>query len=93
MFENTHALPVIDTIRRRGIDLRREHASLSSLMWEIERTFSILEEILRCENIWYTRNRDYYTAIGLKTIVSNLMVISNMNSGENPRELIKNVVC
>jgi hypothetical protein len=64
VFENTHALPVIDTNRRRGIvperlqvnrkiciDLRREHASPYSLRWEIEPTFSILEEILQCENI------------------------------------------
>ena len=65
VFENTHAFPVIDTNRRRGIvperlpvnrkiciDLRREHASPYSLMLEIEPTFSILEEILQCENIW-----------------------------------------
>ena len=61
--------------RRIGIDLRREYASLYSLRWEIERTFSILEEILRCENIWYTKNRDYGTAMGLKAIAYNLMVI------------------
>ena len=46
VFENTHALPVIDTNKRRGIvperlsvnrkigiDLRREYASLYSLRW------------------------------------------------------------
>ena len=55
VFENTHALPVIDTNKRRGIvpdklpmnrkigiDLRKEYASLYSLRWEIERTFSIV---------------------------------------------------
>ena len=64
VFENTHALPVIDTNKRRGIrperltmnrkigiDLRNEYAALYSLRWEIERTFSILEEIMQCENV------------------------------------------
>jgi transposase len=59
IFDNTHSTPVIDTNRRRGIvpgrlsvnrrigiDLRKEYASLYSLRWEIERTFSILEEIM-----------------------------------------------
>ena len=65
VFENTHSLPIIGTNRRRGIvlqrlsvnrkigiDLGREYSSLYSLRWEIERTFSILEEILKAENIW-----------------------------------------
>ena len=64
VFENTHAIPVIDTNKRRGIirerlsmnrkigiELRREYSSLYSLRWEIERTFSILEEIMKAENI------------------------------------------
>ena len=68
--------------RKIGIDLRREYASLYSLMWEIERTFSILEEILQCENVWYTKNRDYDSAMGLKAIAYNLMVISNIEAGE-----------
>jgi hypothetical protein len=106
VFENTHALPVIDTNKRRGIvperlsmnrkigiDLRREYASLYSLRWEIERTFSILEEIMQCENIWYTRNRSYDTAMGLKAIAYNLMVISNGEAGEKPREIMKIVTC
>ena len=102
VFENTHALPIIDTNKRRGIipdrlpvnrkigiELRREHTALYSLRWEIERTFSIIEEILNCENIWYTRKRDYDSAIGLKAIAYNLMVLSNIRSGENPRGIIK----
>ena len=48
-----------------GIDLRREYSSLYSLRCEIERTFSILEEIMRAENIWYNRNRSYDAVIGL----------------------------
>jgi len=106
IFENTHSLPIIDTNRRRGIvlqglsvnrkigiDLRREYASLYSLRWEIERTFSILEEIMRAENIWYVRNRSYDAAIGLKAIAYNLMIVSNTESGEKPREIMKIVSC
>ena len=79
--------------RRIGIDLRREYASLYSLRWQIERTFSILEEIMKTENIWYVKNRDYDTAMGLKAIAYNLMVVSNMKSGEKAREIKKIVVC
>jgi transposase len=106
ILENTHALPVIDTNKRRGIvdnrlpvnrkigiDLRKEHASMYPLRWEIERTFSILEEIMKAEYIWYTVNRDYDTAIGLKAIAYNLMVISNRELGEKPRGIMKIVNC
>jgi hypothetical protein len=106
VFENTHSLPIIDTNRRRGIiperlpmnrkigiDLRREYSSLYSLRWEIERTFFILEEIMRAENIWYVRNRSYDTAIGLKAIAYNLMIISNIKMGNKPREIMKIVSC
>jgi IS4 transposase len=88
IFENTHALPVIDTNKRRGIrserltmnrnmgiDLRKEYSSLYSLRWEIERTFSILEEIMNSENIWYVNKRSYDHAISFKIIAYNLMVI------------------
>ena len=106
VFENTNSLPIIDTNRRRdiiperlpmnrniGIDLRREYSSLYSLRWEIERTFSILEEIMRAENIRYVRNRSYDTAIGLKAIAYNLMIVSNVKAGEKPREIMKIVSC
>ena len=106
IFENTHSTPVIDTNRRRGIiperlsmnrrigiDLRKEYASLYSLRWEIERTFSILEEIMKTENIWYVKNRDYDIAMGLKAIAFNLVIVSNMKSGEKAWEIKKIVVC
>lgn len=80
-FENTHALPIIDTNERKniiperllvngriGINLRRESASLYSLRLEIGCAFSILEEVLKCENILYTMNMDYDTAIHLYAI-------------------------
>ena len=41
------------------------------MRWEIERTFSILEEIMGSENIWYVSNRDYDTASDLKEIADN----------------------
>ena len=91
VFENTHSIPVIDTNKRRGIvtdrlsvnrrigiDLRREYSSLYSLRWEKVRTFSILEEIMKTENLWYIKKRSYDTAIGLKAIAYNLMIISNI---------------
>ena len=84
MFENTHALPIITINKRRGIvngglrvnrktgsDLRREYASLNPLIREIEHNSSILEEIVKIEYIWYTMNRNYDTAIDLKTIAYN----------------------
>ena len=79
--------------RKVGIDLRREYSSLYSLRWEIERTFSILEEIMRAENIRYVRNRSYDTAIGLTAIAYNLMIVSNIKMGNKPREIMKIVSC
>lgn len=100
VFENSHSIPVIDTNKSRGIvperllvncmvgiDLRREFSSLYSLRKEIELIFTILEETLRCENVWYTENRNYYTAIDLKIIAYNLMVLSNIEAGENPSKI------
>ena len=76
IFENTHAIPVIDTNRRRGIiedrltfnrklgiALRKKESSRYKLRWEIERTFSILKEILEMEYIWYVGNRNYHVSI------------------------------
>ena len=99
---NAHTLSIIDTNKKRrivpkrllvnrriGIGLRTEYSSLYSLRWEIERTFSILEEIMKAENIWYTENRSYDTAIGLKAIVYKLMLISIIKAGKKPREIMK----
>ena len=106
VFENTHTIPIIDTNKRRGIvndrlpvnrkigiDLRKEYASMYPLRWEIECTFSILEEILKCENVRYTINRDYDTAMGIKAIAYNLMIISNRELGEKQRKIMKIVSC
>ena len=64
-----------------------------SLRWEIERTFSILEEILQSENIWYTRNRNYDSAIDLRIIAYNLMVMSNTETGNKLREIMRIASC
>ncbi len=66
---------------------------MHSIRWEIERTFSTLEGIIAPENIWYTSNRGYDNAIGLKVIVYNLMMISNMELGDSRREIMKIVSC
>ena len=79
--------------RHQWYNLRREYPSMYSLRWGIEWTFSIMEEILQSENIWYTRNRNYDSAIGLKIIAYNLMVLSNTEIGEKPREIKKIVSC
>ena len=77
IFENTHSIAVIDTNRRRGIvenkltynrklgiALRKIESSRYKLRWEIERTFSILKEILGMEHIWYVKYRNYGASIG-----------------------------
>ena len=87
IFENTHAMPVIDTNRRRGIvqdrltfnrkqgiTLRKKESSRYKLRWEIERTFSILKEILGMEYIWYVKHRNYNVSIGeIIEIMKNLI--------------------
>lgn len=102
-----HSIRLIDTNKRRGIrsdrllinrgigiDLRKEYFSLCSLRWEIECTFLFLEEILHCENIFcYTHKRSYDHAVGFKIIAYNLMVISNILSGERPGKIKRIVSC
>ncbi|QRF75906.1 hypothetical protein Thermo_01415 [Thermoplasmatales archaeon] len=48
---------------------------------------------MRARNIWYTRNRSYDIAIGLKTIAYNLMVVPSMELGEKPGERMRIVAC
>jgi len=96
---------VINTNRRRGIvpdrlsmnreidiDLRGEYSSLYSLRWEIDHTLPILEGIMST-HIWYVKNRDHDTAVGLKVIAYNLMIVSNIKTGNRPREMMKIAVC
>jgi len=73
--------------------MRKNNSGMYSLRWEIGRTFSILEEIMKSEDIWYVKERNYDTAMGLKIIAYNLMVISNIEQGEKARAINKIVVC
>jgi hypothetical protein len=57
-----------------------------SMRWEIERTFPILESVMGSKNIWYVNNRDYDNAIRLKVIAYNLMVMPNMELGDNTKK-------
>ena len=94
-------IPIIDTNRKRGIDtekqkqfrwlaigLRKRHSMRYKLRGEVERTNSILEGILDLEFIWYIRNRDFDTAIGLKILTHSLVVIHNHLHGRSLRKIM-----
>ena len=101
IFENAHAIPVIDTNRRRGIvedrlsynrklglELRKKESSRYKLRWEIERTFSILKEILKMEYIWYVGNRNYDIAIGEIIVAYNCIVMADKITGISGRKIM-----
>ena len=105
IFENTHSIPVIDTNRRRGIvenkltynrklgiALRKKESSRYKLRWEIERTFSILKEILGMEYIWYVRNRNYDVSIGEIIVAYNCIVMANKITGISWRKIMYIVI-
>ena len=39
------------------------------------------------------KNRNYDTTVGLKAIAYNLMIVSNMKTGNRSREIMKITVC
>ena len=101
IFENTHAMPVIDTNRRRGIvqdrltynrklgiALKKKESSRYKLRWEIERTFSILKEILEMEYIWYVKHRNYDVSIGEIIVAYNCIVMANKITGISGRKIM-----
>ena len=101
IFENTQAMPVIDTNRRRGIvedrltfnrklgiALRKKESSRYKLRWEIERTFSILKEILEMEYIWYVKHRNYDIDIGEIIVAYNCIVMANKITGISGRKIM-----
>ncbi len=105
IMDNTHAIPIIDTNRRRGIVpdnlgfnrkqgiiIRKEEKSRYRLRWEIERTFSILEEIMHCEHIWHVRNRNYDVAVGERIVAYNCIVLVNQIRQRSKREIMDLVV-
>jgi len=79
--------------RRISMEIRENNSGMYSLRWEIERILSIPEEIMGSEDIGYVKERNYDTAMGLKIIAYNLMVISNIEMGETSRSINKIVVC
>ncbi|WMT55292.1 MULTISPECIES: transposase [unclassified Acidiplasma] len=105
IFENTHAMPVIDTNRRRGIvenklsynrkpgiALRKKESSRYKFRWEIERTFSILNEILEMEYIWYVKHRNYDVSIGEIIVSYNCIVMANKITGISGRKIMYIVI-
>ncbi len=57
--------------RKQGIIIREREKSRYRLRLEIERTFSILEEIIHCEHIRYVSNRNYVVAVDERIVVYN----------------------
>ena len=105
IFENAHAIPVIDTNRRGGIvedrlsynrklgiELRKKESSRYKLRWEIERTFSILNEILEMEYIWYVKHRNYDVSIGEIIVSYNCIVMANKITGISGRKIMYIVI-
>ena len=105
IFENTHAMPVIDTNRRRsivedrltynrklGMALRKKESSRYKLRWEIERTFSIFKEILGMEYIWYIKHRNYDIAIGEIIVAYNCIVMADKITGVPGRKIMYNLI-
>ena len=88
ILENSHSVPVIDTNRRRGIELRKRESSRYKLRWEIERTFSILKLILGMEYIWYVRNRNCDVSVGEIIVAYNCIVMANKIAGRAGRKIM-----
>ena len=101
IFENTYAVPVIDTNKRRGIindrltvnrkcgiELRKRESSRYKLRWDIERTFSILKEILGMEYVWYVKQRNYDAAIGEIIVAYNCIIMANKITGRAGRRIM-----
>ena len=65
---------------------------VTSWLMEIDRTFSILEEILHSEHIWYVRNRNYDVAVGERIVAYNCIVLVNQIRQRSKREIMDLVV-
>ena len=78
--------------RKQGIITREKERSRYKLRWEMERTFSILEEILHSEHIWHVRNRNYDVAVGERIVAYNCIVLVNQIRQRSKREIMGLVV-
>jgi hypothetical protein len=74
--------------RKCGISIRKRESSRYKLRWEIERTFSILKEILGMEYIWYVRNRNYDVSVGEIIVAYNCIVMADKISGRAGRKIM-----
>ena len=74
--------------RKIGIELRKRESSRHKLRWEIERTFSILKEILGMEHIWYVKHRNYDAAIGEIIVAYNCIIMANKITGRAGRKIM-----
>ena len=101
IFEDTHSVPVIDTNKRKGIvkdkltynrklgiSIRKRESSRYKLRWEIERTFSILKEILGMEYIWYVKHRNYDVSVGEIIAAYNCIIMANKITGRVGRKIM-----
>lgn len=101
--KKTSALPIID-INPRGTSkspsdndrlvrwlmksIRIRYAELYKKRWEIERINNVLESQLNMEFIFYTRNRYYEQAVGIKIFAYNIQVICNLLHHRRAKEKI-----
>jgi len=71
-----------------AIGTKEFHSIRYELTEEIERTNSTFEGIIDSEFIWYTPNRDVDTAVGLRLLACNLVVIQNHLLGRSLRKIM-----
>ncbi|MGP6238899.1 hypothetical protein ACNF40_00590 [Cuniculiplasma sp. SKW4] len=48
---------------------------------------------MHCENIRHVRSRDYDNAVVFRIIAYNLMLVSSIRMGENPKGIMKIISC
>ncbi len=51
------------------------------LRWEIERVNDIMDMYFGTEYVWYIRNRNYLTFVGISVILFNLIALFNLFHG------------
>jgi len=54
--------------------------------------FTIIEDILGCEYIWYTRNRNYDVFIGMKIVAYNFIILLNQSYQRPKRHIMDALV-
>ena len=94
-YSNTLIVKILPILQTVGYSNRLSDSSSEIIrvliMGEIERTFAILEDILGCEFLWYTRHRNYDVTIGMKIVVYNIIILINQIY-QRPKRQIMDVV-